>query len=99
MFVLFKFVNLGRHMRLLFWAAVAFFLAYAYGPGLPERPGELAAAYGGQRVVLCGASYGIGAEMAYGLAEAGARIVLVARSAELLEGASRRQRLHARRRK
>ena len=72
----------GRTPLLLLVAALA---AYAYGPGLPITDAELRAAYGGRRVVVCGSSYGIGADIAYGLAQSGAHLVLSARSKDKLE--------------
>lgn len=66
------------------WSAVVVllvaFFVWAYGPAIPGSDEELRDAYSGRRVVVCGASYGIGAEIAYGLARAHSRIVLSARS-------------------
>ena len=62
------------------FGAFALLLGYCYGPGLPITESELRDAYGGKRVVVCGASYGIGAEIAYGLAQSGAHLVISARS-------------------
>ena len=67
------------------WLLVAAALAYGYGPGLPVTETELRAAYAGKRVVVCGSSYGIGADIAYGLAKSGAHLVIAARSSEKLE--------------
>ena len=44
-------------------SVLALAAAVAYGPGLPVRDGELEAAFAGKRAVVCGASYGIGAEV------------------------------------
>lgn len=63
---------------------VIFFLTYCYGPNSPATHAELVGAYTGKGVVLCGASYGIGAEIAYRLAKHGAKLVLSARSEPLL---------------
>lgn len=71
-------------------AAVAALLAVSYGPERPGSAEEIAAAYNGKAVVLCGASYGIGAEIAYGLARANARIVITARSREKLDAVAAR---------
>lgn len=59
-------------------------LGVCYGPGWPGSTEENKAVYAGKSVILCGASYGIGAELAYGLAAAGADLVLVARSEDKL---------------
>ncbi|MCH2617297.1 MAG: SDR family NAD(P)-dependent oxidoreductase, partial [Acidimicrobiales bacterium] len=40
----------------------------------------------GKAVLITGASYGLGEQFAYAFAEAGADLVLTARSEELLEG-------------
>ena len=53
-----------------------------FSPPPPPRPLQ---AYHNKPVVVCGASYGIGAEIAYTLAKANAAIVLSARNKEKLE--------------
>jgi len=45
--------------------------AYAYGPGFPASQKELTSSYSNQKVVVCGSSYGIGAEIAKDLAKVG----------------------------
>mmetsp|Transcript_8106 Transcript_8106/g.20223 ORF Transcript_8106/g.20223 Transcript_8106/m.20223 type:complete len:325 (-) Transcript_8106:49-1023(-) len=65
-------------------AALAVFLAVLYGPGLPASEEELRRAFSGKRVVICGASYGIGAEVAKSFARVGARVFLTARSEDKL---------------
>ena len=57
-------VNLKRWVP---WLLVAAAPPTATG-GLPVTETELRAAYAGKRVVVCGSSYGIGADIAYGLA-------------------------------
>lgn len=71
-------------------AALVLAASYIFGPGLPASDAELQAAFAGSRVVLCGASYGIGAELAYGLARANASLLLVARSTDKLQGVAAR---------
>lgn len=69
-------------------ALIAILLA-AYGPGLPASQSELTAAYQNKRVVVCGSSYGIGAEIAKDLAKSGAHLLLSARSKKKLEGVAK----------
>jgi short-subunit dehydrogenase len=57
-------------------------------PAAPSA-GRLRARVGGRLVVVTGASRGVGAETAARLALAGARVVLLARSADALEGVAR----------
>lgn len=61
------------------------FFGWTYGPGLPVSEKELRDSYAGKRVIVCGASYGIGADIAYNLAKANARLVISARSTDKLE--------------
>jgi len=70
-------------------ATIAILLAWAYGPGLPASQSELTAAYQNKRVVVCGSSYGIGAEIAKDLAKSGAHLFLSARSKNKLEGVAK----------
>ena len=64
---------------------LALLLTWAYGPGLPSSQAELKQAYQNKRVVVCGSSYGIGADLARDLARSGAHLVLTARSKTKLE--------------
>lgn len=70
--------------------AVALLLSWSYGPGLPLDRHELHSAFAGRRVVVCGASYGIGADIAFEFAKANARLVIGARSREKLEAVAKR---------
>lgn len=65
-------------------------LGRLYGPGLPVTEQELRESYADQRVVVCGASYGIGADIAYNLAKSNAKLVISARSRDKLEKVAER---------
>ena len=59
-------------------------IALYYNSIRAAGPDELLSSFSGRRVLVCGASYGIGAELALGLARANAHLVLAARSADKL---------------
>ena len=61
-------------MKWAYWGAMVVLIVWAYGPALPASDAELRAAYFGRRVVVCGSSYGIGADIAHDFCNAGARV-------------------------
>jgi NAD(P)-dependent dehydrogenase (short-subunit alcohol dehydrogenase family) len=61
-------------------------------PGGRPSPAELRAAVAGKVVLVTGASHGIGRHAAFQLAEAGATVLLLARSADVLEELGQRLR-------
>jgi short-subunit dehydrogenase len=68
---------------LIIFAVIVIILCWSIGK--PSSQEELIEAYKGKRVIVCGSSYGIGADIARDLAKSGAHIVLTARSEKKLE--------------
>ena len=60
-------------------------LLVCWSIGVPSSPEELALAYKNKKVIVCGSSYGIGADIARSLAKSGAHLVLTARSQTKLD--------------
>jgi len=81
---------MGLFSKAVVAGLLALLLNWAYGPGYPATSEEFESAYSGKRVVICGASYGIGADIAYEFAKAKAKVVIAARSKSKLDAVAQR---------
>ena len=70
-------------------AIVAVVVALVFGPWPLFQPSDeqIADTFAGKRVVVCGASMGIGTEIAYDFARAGAHVLITYHAREALERA------------